>query len=88
MRPSSEVVGVSSQCIEHALGVLAERFGVDIATATRILRDVARAQDRTIDDLAAAVVRSCTDGSTPLPRRLYTHRTESARSDRASRGAT
>jgi len=58
--------------VEHARGVLAERFGVDIATADRILGDVARVQKRTIVDLANAVVESCTNGSTPLPRRLYT----------------
>jgi hypothetical protein len=74
MGPSTRGVGVSSASLEQARGVLAERFGVDIATATGILCDVARAQDRTIDDLAAAVVRSCTDGSTPLPSRLYTDR--------------
>ena len=58
--------------VEHARGVLAERFGVDIATADRILGDVARVQKRTIVELAEAVVESCTNGSTPLPRRLYT----------------
>ena len=58
--------------VEHARGVLAERFGIDIATADRILGDVARVQKRTIVDLANAVVESCTNGSTPLPRRLYT----------------
>jgi hypothetical protein len=34
--------------------------------------DVARAQERTVTDRAGAVVESCTNGSTPLPRRLYT----------------
>jgi hypothetical protein len=58
--------------VEQARGVLAERFGVEIASADAILGDVARVQKRSITDLAAAVVRSCTDGSTPLPRRLYT----------------
>jgi uncharacterized protein YacL len=58
--------------VERARGVLAERFGTEIATADRILNDVARLQEVEVDDLAAAVVRSCTDGSTPLPRRLYT----------------
>jgi hypothetical protein len=58
---------------ERARGVLAERFGIEIATADAILTDVARLQRRTVDDLAAAVVRSCTDGSTPLPPRLYTN---------------
>jgi hypothetical protein len=66
-------LGVRDAVIEHARGVLAERFGVDISTADMILGDVAQAQKRTIDELAAAVVASCTNGSTPLPRRLYTH---------------
>jgi ANTAR domain len=60
-----------SAVVEHARGVLAERFGVDVSTADAILRDVSRAQDRDVTDLAMAVVESCTDGSTPLPRRLY-----------------
>jgi hypothetical protein len=57
--------------VEQARGVLAERFGVEIATADAILADVARAQKRAVAELAAAVVASCTDGSKPLPRRLY-----------------
>jgi ANTAR domain len=59
--------------VERARGVLAERFGVGIATADAILGDVARVQKRTLADLAAAVVSSCTDDSAPLPRRLYTN---------------
>ena len=58
--------------LEQARGVLAERFGVDISTAEMILGDVARVQKRTVEELAAAVVASCTDGSRPLPRSLYT----------------
>lgn len=58
--------------VERARGVLAERFGVEIAMADAILNDVARFQGQSVGDLAAAIVRSCTDGSTPLPRRLYT----------------
>jgi hypothetical protein len=58
--------------VEQARGALAERFGTDIATADRILGDVARAQKRSVADLAEAVVESCANGSTPLPRRLYT----------------
>ena len=58
--------------VERARGVLAERFGVDIAVADGILGDVARVQKRPVTDLAAAVVASCTDDSMPLPRRLYT----------------
>jgi ANTAR domain len=57
--------------VEHARGVLAERFGVGISTADSILNDVARAQRRDVLDLAAAIVASCTTGATPLPRRLY-----------------
>jgi AmiR/NasT family two-component response regulator len=59
--------------VDHARGVLAERFGVAIATADGILRDVALAQGRDITELAAAVVESCTTDSTPLPRTLYTN---------------
>jgi ANTAR domain len=57
--------------MEQARGVLAERFGVSIKTADSILSNVARAQRRDTNDLAAAVVASCTTDSTPLPRRLY-----------------
>jgi ANTAR domain len=71
MGSSSSDVRVSV-VVERARGVLAERFGVEIATADAILADVARAQKRSVTDLAAAVVASCTNGSTPLPRRLYT----------------
>ena len=58
--------------VQHARGVLAERFGVEIATADAILSDVARVQRRSVDELAVAVVASCTDESAPLPRRLDT----------------
>ena len=57
--------------VEHARGLLAERFGVGISTADSILSNVARAQRRDICDLAAAIVASCTTDETPLPRRLY-----------------
>jgi hypothetical protein len=57
--------------VEHARGVLAERFGVGISTADSILSNVARAQRRDIRDLAATIVASCTTDETPLPRRLY-----------------
>jgi hypothetical protein len=56
--------------IEHARGVLAERFGLAISVADGILNDVARAQNRDVTELAAAVVASCTSETTPLPRRL------------------
>ena len=67
---------VGDAVVEHARGVLAERFGTDIATADRILGDVARAQKRSVTDLAGAVVESCTNGSSPLPRRLYANNDE------------
>jgi hypothetical protein len=57
--------------VEHARGVLAERFGVGISTADSILNDVARAQRREVSDLAVAIVASCTTDTTPLPRCLY-----------------
>jgi ANTAR domain len=57
--------------VEHARGVLAERFGVGISTADSILNDVARAQRRDVSDLAAAIIAACTTDKTPLPRRLY-----------------
>ena len=69
---SSSDVYVREAVVEQARGVLAERFGTDIATADRILVDVARAQTRSVIDLAGAVIESCTSDSTPLPRRLYT----------------
>jgi hypothetical protein len=57
--------------VDHARGVLAERFGVAIATADGILNDVARAQGRDVTELAVAVVASCTSDANPLPRSLY-----------------
>ena len=72
MGSSSMDARVGVGVVEQARGVLAERFGIDIATADGILGDVARAQKRTVTDLASAVVESCTNGSTPLPSRLYT----------------
>jgi hypothetical protein len=75
MGSSSSDVRVSP-IVEHARGVLGERFGVEIGMADAILADVARVQKRSITDLAAAVVESCTNGSTPLPRRLYTDSNE------------
>ena len=57
--------------VERARGVLAERFGVEIAAAKAILDHVARLQDRAVTELAAAVVASCTEQSPSLPRRLY-----------------
>ena len=66
----SEDVGVRV-VVDHARGVLAERFGVAIATADGILHNVARAQRRDVTELAAAVVASCTSDAKPLPRSLY-----------------
>jgi ANTAR domain len=64
--------------VDHARGVLAERFGVAVATADGILHDVAGAQGRDISEIAAAVADSCTTGSTPLPRSLYPSGSEAA----------
>ena len=66
-------VSVGDAVLEHARGVLAERFGVGIDTADKILRDCARAQGRGLTELAVAVVASCTTDSAPLPRRLWTN---------------
>ncbi|MFL5980549.1 MAG: ANTAR domain-containing protein [Gaiellaceae bacterium] len=57
--------------IEHARGILAERFGVAISTADKILQDCAHAQGQGLSELAMAIVASCTTDSAPLPRRLY-----------------
>lgn len=73
------VDGVSAGTVlEHARGVLAERFGVGISKADAILHQVARAQKRDVNELAAAVVASCTSDTAPLPRSLYTHDTQAA----------
>jgi ANTAR domain len=63
--------------VDHARDVLAERFGVAIATADGILHGVARTQGRDVIELAAAVVASCTN-DVPLPRSLYADDTEAA----------
>jgi hypothetical protein len=57
--------------IEHARGVLAERFGIGIKRADEILREVARQQGQDVGELAAEVVASCTTDSAVLPRVLY-----------------
>jgi len=57
--------------VEHARGVLADRFGVGISFADSILNDVAGAQRRDATDFAPAIVASCTTTQSPLPRRLY-----------------
>jgi AmiR/NasT family two-component response regulator len=73
MGSSSTDAHVRDAVVEQARGVLAERFGTDIPTADKILVDVARAQRRSVVDLARAVIESCANGSTPLPQRLYTN---------------
>jgi hypothetical protein len=73
MGSSATNVYARDAVVEQARGVLAERFGTDVAIADRILCDVARAQKRTVAELARAVVESCTNDDTPLPRRLYTN---------------
>jgi hypothetical protein len=71
--------GVSAGVVlEHARGVLAERFGVGISKADAILHQVARSQKRDVNELAAAVVASCTSDADPLPRSLYVDDTEAA----------
>lgn len=57
--------------IEHARGVLAERFGIGIKGADEILREVARQQGQDVRELAAEVVASCTTDACVLPRILY-----------------
>ena len=57
--------------VDHARGILAERFGVGIATADGILHNVARVQRRDVTELAVDVVASCTSDANPLPRSLY-----------------
>jgi ANTAR domain len=64
--------------VEHARGVLAERFGIGISKADEILHNVARLQKRDVTELAAAVVASCTSDASPLPRSLYTNDSEAA----------
>ena len=57
--------------LEHARGVLAERFGVGIKLADEILCEVARQQCQDVQELAAEVVASCTTDSAVRPRVLY-----------------
>ena len=66
-------MSVRDAVLEHARGVLAERFGVAISTADKILQDCSSAQGREVTELAVAVVASCTDDSAPLPARLYSN---------------
>src|SRR5437763_9437283 len=68
VRPMEETL--SAALMEQARGVVAERFAVDITTADAILQEVARTHRCSTEELAAAVVTSCTD-NTVLPRRLY-----------------
>jgi len=57
--------------IDHALGVLAERFGVDIESAESILQEVARQERTPVEELAECVVASSTNDCAVLPRSLY-----------------
>ena len=57
--------------LDHARGILAERFGVGIKAADEILCAVARCQRQDVEELAAAVVASCTSDACVLPRALY-----------------
>jgi len=49
--------------IEQAKGVLAERLGIEVAEAFKVLRNTARSHNRRLSDLARAVV----DGSEQIP---------------------
>jgi hypothetical protein len=69
-------VNARDAVLEHARGVLAERFGVGISTADKILHDCARAPARSLNELALAVVASCTTDSAPRPRRLDSNNNE------------
>jgi hypothetical protein len=71
MGSSPVVSDAGDAVVQQARGVLAERLGVEIASADAILCDVARVQRRSVMELAAAIVASCTDESAPLPRGLY-----------------
>lgn len=55
----------------HALGLIAERFGLDIESAESILREVARREVMPLTELAECVVASCTNDCALLPRSLY-----------------
>ena len=57
--------------IDQALGVLAERFGVDVERADGILREVSRRDGMPLRELAACVVASTTNDCAVLPRSLY-----------------
>jgi hypothetical protein len=57
--------------VDHARGILAERFGVGIKAADEILCGVARSHGQEVPELAAAVVASCTSDACVLPRALY-----------------
>jgi hypothetical protein len=57
----------------EACGVVAGRLSIDLDTAARILERVARRGKVSVDELAAAVVASCSDSTVFLPRALYTN---------------
>lgn len=56
--------------VEQAIGVLAERAGVDPRVAFEQMRRIARSQGRKVHDLAVIVVASVSDASTQLPKGL------------------
>ena len=66
---SSELT--TAAIVDHARGVLAERFGVGIKAADDILYSAARCQRQDVNELAAAIVASCTSDVCVLPRSLY-----------------
>jgi hypothetical protein len=57
--------------MEHAQGVIAERFGVDVESADHIIREVARMERTPVEELAECVVASTTNDCAVLPRSLY-----------------
>jgi hypothetical protein len=67
----ASVKEVSMPVIDQALGVLAERFGVDIEAAESIFREAVRRHEMSEQELAACVVASCTNDCAVLPRMLY-----------------
>jgi hypothetical protein len=58
--------------MDQALGVLAERFGVDIEGAESIFSEALKRDGMPAEELAACVVASCTNDCAVLPRMLYT----------------
>jgi AmiR/NasT family two-component response regulator len=70
--------------IEQAKGVLAERYGVEVAAAFEALRRAARDQRRTLHELAASIVAETSDPArhrSPLDRRAPQHAIRESRSN-------